>query len=179
VKTKIVLLDMDGVLANFVQAMIDTHGWDLRHDQYESWAFHQSLGMSDEQFWQPTEEPGWWLNIKPYPWAKEVVEMCGRVGKVVFCTSPSAHAACASEKVQWLRDHGLMGLREVRYQIGCHKELFAASGAVLIDDFDRNIAAFRQAGGLSITFPQPWNRMRNVDRLSHLADQLKSVMDWL
>lgn len=178
-KQKFVLLDVDGVLANFVQAIIDSHRWDITHDDYTSWGMHAFLGMSDEEFWRPTQEPGWWLNIKPYPWAREVVEMCSRVGKVVFCTSPSAHAACPSEKVQWLRNHRLMGVTEVRYQIGCHKELFANSGAVLVDDYDHNVARYRNAGGLSITFPQPWNRMRNVDPVGHLADQLKSVVDWL
>jgi len=38
------------------------------------------------------------------------------------------------------------------------KSLLARPRAVLVDDSDANVDAFRAAGGAGIVFPQPWNR---------------------
>ena len=38
------LLDVDGVLANFVQGMIDSHSLSISHDEYITWDMHRTLG---------------------------------------------------------------------------------------------------------------------------------------
>ena len=44
-----------------------------------------------------------------------------------------------------------------RYALTPQKHLLAGPNRILIDDNDRNIEAFRAAGGIGILFPQPWN----------------------
>lgn len=151
------LLDMDGVLVNFIQGMIDSHGWDIEHDDVASWNFHYSLGLTDKEFWQPSYSTDWWLNLEPYPEAKQFWTSLSWISDVVFCTSPNmADPTCASQKAMWLKKHGFTG----DYCIGPRKELLAGNG-ILIDDSENNVAKFRQAGGRAILFPRPWNRHKN------------------
>jgi 5'(3')-deoxyribonucleotidase len=159
----VILLDMDGVLANFVDGVIASLGvYEIvSHDDWASWDYHRELGFTDEQMWAPTREPGWWEALDPYPWAGELVEYLRSSGfKVVFCTSPSTDCKCPMEKVNWLRKHGLMDRNKNDYQMGPMKELNAMSGAILIDDSDTNVEKYEKAAGRAILFPQPWNRNR-------------------
>ena len=67
---KIILCDMDGVIVNFIQGMIDSHGLTISHDQYETWDYHRELGINDEEFWAPTLTTTWWsclLYTSPSP----------------------------------------------------------------------------------------------------------------
>ncbi len=153
----IFLLDVDGVLCDFVGGLIKSHGWPITHNEYTSWNHHRTFGVTDAEMWEPTNSGKWWLELEPYPWALRLVCQLQKLGEVIFCTSPSLDATCPSQKVQWLRNHGLMHSRKNDYQIGPRKELNAKSGAILIDDSDSNVTKFREHGGKAILFPQPWN----------------------
>ena len=181
-----ILCDVDGVLASFVGGLIRSHGWDIPHGGYASWNYHRELGMTDEEMWRPTREPGWWENLEPYPGAQEFVSGLRKLGHVIFCTSPGLHHACASEKIVWLRKHGFMDEFKNDYQMGPKKELNAASGAVLIDDSNLNVGKYTEAGGYAILYPQPWNDLKNLaehpDRnkvilrvLKHWSDKYQSA----
>lgn len=170
--SQIFLLDIDGVLANFVQGLIDSTGWDITHDEWSSWSHHRTLGISDNQMWHPTNLEDWWVNLNPYPWALDLVLSLKEIGQVIYCTSPSISSSCPGQKIDWLRKHGLMGNRENSYQIGPHKDLFAKSGAILIDDYDINVSKFREANGKAILFPQPWNENRELK-----GDVVKYVLE--
>lgn len=174
----VVLLDVDGVLANWVLGIIETHRLDITHDQYESWDYHKSIGMTDDQLWAPTNTGNWWLDLPIYPWAKTMLESIEAHWDVVFCTSPNLDASCPSQKVAWLRKHGLLHPRKNNYQIGPRKELNARSGAVLIDDSESNVTNFVNNGGRAILFPQPWNRFRDVrDRVDFVLENLDSLRE--
>lgn len=148
---------MDGVICNFIQGIIDTHKFDIEHDEYVKWNYHRDLGLSDEEFWKPTDRENWWLELPPYRWADTLISELSVDYSIIFCTSPSLGFHCPSEKVQWLRDYGFMRYGKANYQIGPKKELNAKSGAILIDDSDENVLKYREAGGNAILFPQPWN----------------------
>ena len=154
---QVFLLDVDGVLANFIQGIIDSHGWVMNHDQYDSWNYHRSIAISDEEFWECTYAENWWYYLNAYPWAQEIVGKLEAIGRVVFCTSPNHDASCPSQKVMWLRKHGFLGPQATNFQIGPEKELNARSGAILIDDSDANVKKYRDAGGQAFLFAQPWN----------------------
>lgn len=156
----IFLLDMDGVIADFVSGLIKLHGWPIEHGDYANWDYHREFGITDDEMWEPTYDGSFWLSLDPYPWASALIRSLRNHGEVIYCTSPSKDATCPSQKVSWLRAHGFMGINEVSYQIGKRKELNAGSGAVLIDDSDSNILKYRGAGGRAILFPQPWNENR-------------------
>lgn len=154
------LLDMDGVIANFIGGLIRSHKWPIEHRDFDSWNYHRELGVTDEEMWKPTREPGWWERLDPYPWAGKLIDELDDKGEVIFCSSPSLCDSCPSQKVTWLRNHGFMSLNSNDYQMGPRKELNALSGAVLIDDSDSNVDKYRKAGGEAVLFPQPWNENR-------------------
>ena len=167
----IILLDVDGVVCNFVGGLIASHGWPIKHEEYTSWNHHRTLGMSDEEMWRPTNDGKWWTNLQEYDWAKRLVSELRQVGEVIFCTSPSLDATCPSQKVAWLRATGLMDSSKNDYQIGSRKELNAKSGAILIDDSDSNVFKYREHGGAAVLFPQPWNRSK-----TYSGDKVDIVM---
>ena len=158
-----VLLDVDGVLANFVGGIIKSLGLSVDpHDcQVSDW--HYVLGISDEEFLAPTMESGWWERLEPYPQALQMVRSIRNETSVVFATSPTYGPACASEKVRWLIGHGFLPAQSTDYMIGPHKHLMAGRG-YLIDDSDKNVAKFRKYGGNAFLFPQPWNAMKAYSR---------------
>ncbi len=119
------LLDVDGVVCNFVDGLIATHGWPITHDEYTSWNHHRTFGVSDDAMWEPTNNGSWWIRLKPYEWAHRLVDELRKLGEVIFCTSPSLDSTCPSQKVAWLRGHSLMHQRKNDYQIGPRKELNA------------------------------------------------------
>lgn len=173
---RLILMDVDGVLANFISGLIATHGWDITHDQWTSWDHHRTLGVHDGDMWGPTEVEGWWAGLPPYRHAEDLMNMF-RDEDVVFCTSPSLHHQCASEKIDWLRKHGFMPVNKNAYMIGPRKDLLAGSGGILIDDSQSNVDRFRAAGGKAILFPQPWNvaENRRHSPLGYVSDMLDSL----
>lgn len=166
----VILLDMDGVIANFVDQVIATFGWDIKHDDYSSWAYHQQMGLTDQQFWARIDSD-FWGRIEPYPWARSLVSHLRDKGEVIFATSPNLDSETPSAKVRWLRKHGLMSPLWNDYMIGPHKHLMANKQTILIDDSDSNVEKFRAAGGNAILFPQPWN-----ERKADMADRAGRVV---
>jgi 5'(3')-deoxyribonucleotidase len=160
----IILLDMDGVLANFVSASITAAHLPIAEEDVVDWDYYKPF-CTLNQFWQRIGTlPYFWIKLEKYEWADELFKMCSLMAKTVIATSPSRCSACPSEKVNWLREQGYLTADSTDYMLGPHKELMARENTILIDDSDRNIEAFRAAGGRAITFPQKWNVNRNVTR---------------
>lgn len=154
----IVLLDMDGVLANFVGQVIRTLKLDVEHSEWKSWAHHNTLGISESQFWQATQEEGFWLDIDPYPWAHDLMDRLRKHFWVIIASSPSLDPRCSMEKKQWIRKHFPDFLME-DVVLTNHKSLMAVPGRILIDDSQRNVTDFAMEGGRGILFPAPWNEL--------------------
>lgn len=172
---KTILLDVDGVLCNFIDGIIKSKGLDITHDQWKL-NHHIHLGLTDEEFWDITRVPDWWLNLQPYPWASDLIGLFNDFFDVVYCTSPSLDSSCPSQKVEWLRRHGFMSETRNDYIIAPKKELLARPDAILIDDSFDNCDRFRLAGGKSIVFPQPWNSVRATDKVEYVVKQMKKVL---
>lgn len=173
---KTILLDVDGVLCNFIDGIIKSKGLDITHDQWHNWNHHIHLGMTDEEFWEITRVPDWWLNLQPYPWASDLIGLFNDFFDVVYCTSPSLDSSCPSQKVEWLRRHGFMSETRNDYIIAPKKELLARPDAILIDDSFNNCDRFRMAGGTAIVFPQPWNSVQATDKVEYVVQKIKKVL---
>lgn len=174
-----ILLDMDGVIANFIQAAIDATGVPLTHGQWSTWNAHWAH-MEDNEFWERiARRPSFWRDVKPYPWAKQLVEMCRAVAPVVFCSTPVTDPKCASQKIEWLRLNGFMAQDGNDYIFTHNKGLCGHSSRLLIDDGTHNIDAFTAAGGKAILFPQPWNTdqiaLTDDVRLSFVRSELDKL----
>lgn len=170
------LLDMDGVLADFVTPSLTAAGVPLGHDDCLSWNYFAPF-MTEAEFWRKIDAvEGFWDNIEPYSWASELVQMCESIAPVYFCSAPAKHPSCASAKIQWLKKHGLMEECDDNYLLTKHKWMAAGRNRVLIDDGDHNVEAFIKQGGNAITFPQPWNSSyKYAGRASNLKLMSNSI----
>lgn len=157
----IIFIDMDGVVANFVQATLDLMPEiELTHDDVTEWNYYRPF-MSDREFEQRIDacEGFWEHKIEPYPWAEcligKIYEAFGS-DRVYFCSSPNTHVNAPSGKVQWLRNHGFIAPEDSNFIITRHKYLLAGPDRWLIDDSGEHGTQFKAAGGNWYPFPQPW-----------------------
>lgn len=173
-----ILLDMDGVLANFVEAACHVHGRGLA-DLFDIWpkgeySIEGVMGLTSPVFWAGLDAAGmaFWRDMSPYPWLKELWAMLQNYGPITISSSPSHGAYSATGKVLWLRQHVEAGFTD--YMFGGAKHLLAGPGRVLVDDSDEKCQRFQAHGGHAIVFPQRWNSCHAHcgDRLGYVRDRL-------
>lgn len=172
------ILDMDGILVDFVTGMIRSHELSIHHDEWNSWHYHKTLGLTLDEFYAPATVDGWWENLPLYDWAHDLYQSVKSVAAdIIIATTPHSDDKCPSEKVRALRKHGFLDDKSVRYQIGSPKCLMAKSGYILIDDSQDNYDNFTSKGGRAILFPQPWNNNAHLigDRMRYFTEQLRSL----
>lgn len=157
IRNKFILMDMDGVICNFVGGLIESHGWSILHDDWKSYYHNRQMGIDDSVMWEPTRRENWWRELRPYPGAKKFIDAIRSILSfdIIYTTAPSNDPACESEKIHWLRDHGFMDGND--YVLTPHKYLLAGSGGILVDDSQDQVNNYRNAGGNAVLFPQPWN----------------------
>jgi len=181
---KTILLDVDGVLANWMKSACRAIGEDYsaimgRFDEVdfdsrgEHWGIEALGDIDPGELWDAIHAEGrsFWAELEPYPWAIELYEACRAEAPTYILTSPSRHHSSPAGKVEWMDRH-LGGGEPFRdFLIGSPKELCARPGSLLIDDRPRNCDRFRRAGGSAILFPTPWNH-----HCEHASDPLAFVM---
>ena len=162
----LVLIDMDGVLADFALHALAKFD---RLDVYDNWPsgkyeIDEIIGIPQDELWAELDKEGpeFWSGLPELPWATELCDLVRKkVGNFHISTSPSRAPASSMGKVHWLQQ--FFDPRFRRYMLGTHKYLMAKPSVVLIDDSDEKCKKFIEAGGHAILFPQPWNS--NYDQL--------------
>lgn len=155
-----VLLDLDGVLVNFVKGAETIHGLSGFYSDpqnHGNWHFDKASGLSGNQFWGPLGT-AFWAGL---PWmedGKAILDFLERkYGEHNICVlttgSVSNQAECIVGKVQWLNQH----LPNYKFWVGTGKEFCAHSNAILIDDKDSNVNDFLAEGGDALLVPRLWN----------------------
>jgi 5'(3')-deoxyribonucleotidase len=172
----IILIDLDGVLANFNAGAISAAGLPIRSEDVDSWDFFLPY-MSEEEFTKAIDDTMYfWDDLEVYPWAHRLVEVCRAKGEVFFCSSPGNHDEAATGKLNWLRKNGFLGPKDKNYVLTHDKWLLAGPGRVLVDDSPFQLTKFRDAGGERCTFPQPWNHTGGyTDKVGYVENFLKHV----
>lgn len=168
-----IFLDMDGVMADFVSGAIEAADLPLTHDQVTRWNFFQDF-MTSEEFWKRIHDTyEFWEGLEPYPWARELYDLCCGFDDVIFLSDSSHDDEAPSGKVKWLRRHGFLADDASNYMLGRQKGIVAVRGSVLIDDNWGNCSDWNR----SILFPQPWNTppfAAGADKLSIVHKRLRS-----
>lgn len=177
---KPILLDMDGVLADFVGGALKAHGIERFNSLHwpPQWDMATELGISDDEFWAPIHDGGaeFWRQLEPLPWAQELWDGCAALGSITISTSPSRDYESRKGKLDWLAQH-------FDANVGCYfgrdKWLMARHG-ILIDDSDANVQRFCEKGGQAVLFPRPWNALAFLARnpLEHVFHQLRLILDF-
>lgn len=171
---KTILLDMDGVLVDFVGDACAVLGVDP--SVAKSWNFFNDLGMSEPEFWSRIDKVGesFWAGVSEHEWCDELLELANSFGNVVISSAPSRSPYSSSGKVRWLKNKFGEGFRD--FMLGKHKHLMANANTILIDDNDDNVAKFSRNGGHGILFPQRWNlNARKQDRIQFVREELERI----
>ncbi len=167
-----ILLDMDGVMIDFVSAACKAFGAKPDSERMKEgfergeWNINKLFDppVSNNQFWKEINEIGesFWTNMMPLPWLTKLIhlveEYAGEDWYIV--TSPSKHPSSYSGKVWWLKER--FGQDFDRIVLTKHKHLLANRDTVLIDDKESTISKFRECNGEAILFPAPYNKHRDA-----------------
>ena len=162
-KKQQILLDMDGVIADFLGGALKVLNKDFNKnitiEQYATdfgkWETYDYYGITIDQFWESIDKtPDFWYRLQPMPWGRELYQFLQDMGDVTIVTTPNLHPDCASQKLKWL--NGYLGIKSNAVFLGARKYLMAGNG-ILIDDYYKNTESFKEAGGDAILIPSNWN----------------------
>ncbi len=87
-----ILLDCDGVLADFASAAIRIHNRPETHADIKRYDFWLDWGMTTDDFWKPIKRD-FWLSLEPYPYAVGFFEDLSEIGEITIST---AHAGTSN-----------------------------------------------------------------------------------
>jgi 5'-nucleotidase len=170
----IILVDMDGVLANFSLAcyrrwkttypekpVVELHEqkyWDICK-QYEENEVGSGALMNDVY-----HIPGFYADIEKLGDCENVLDEMEAAGYEVFiCTAPVSSADCMTDKVQWIgRVFGNKWLSRVILT----KDKTLIRGAVLIDD-KPHVTGLMTPEWTHVLFDQPYNRDIKKPRITN------------
>jgi 5'(3')-deoxyribonucleotidase len=158
------LLDLDGVLLDFVKA---AHAWYGIPYEYEDYPYEVNRwdilpsgldnGMTTEQFWNGLTK-NFWANV---PWMYDGKQILKAVEKkfgkenVAIMTCPTLSEECSAGKHLWISEN--LPDYSRRFLIGPAKQFCASPDRVLVDDGNHNVEAYRLQGGPAILVPRKWN----------------------
>jgi hypothetical protein len=161
-----VYCDMDQVLVNFLGGARRALGREFNDPclgtDKEKWALIQAI-------------TGFWINLEWMPGAMQLWERIKIYNPYILSASPHPDDApsCPEEKRIWCFQE--LGIADEYIHIVCRsekKDFAVIDGVVnlLIDDHPRNVAEWREAGGIAIhhtTIPETLDELNNFD-LSNL-----------
>jgi 5'(3')-deoxyribonucleotidase len=161
-KQPVILLDCDGVIADFVHTALkfteSRTGKKYTPSDVSKWDIFESLGHPElwNQFNLFCEVEGTCLDILPYPESLDPVAALKSKYDVVIVTSPVDAKPWMHERAVWLKQHFNIERKKVIFANEKHHVM----GDVLIDDKPSNIIGWCEANphGLGILWDQPYNR---------------------
>jgi len=158
-----ILLDVDGVLADYLAAVLPlvlaVTGRRYAHADVVQWDFAKALGLSDdetERVHALTREPGFCAGIPVLPGAPEGVRALRGHADVYFTTSPTHGLHWYYERTEWLVRHFDASVEHVLHVK--HKEVVA--GDVIVDDKPEHVVEWyrHHPGGHAVLWDQLYNR---------------------
>ena len=177
-----VLLDMDGILADFTEGISRAHGRSNPYTQenkssHGRYVMEDIWGMKPSQFWSKAEEWEFWANLPKTPEADEIVQLAvGGFGleNVAVLTAPPLSMGAVPGKRIWMKEHYPQLAKRMIFTGA--KEFVAAPGRMLIDDKDSNVDGWEDEGGDGILLPRLWNRRHF--QANDCMDVLRREFDW-
>ena len=173
---KTIYLDIDGVLANFVEGSIREHMMDdfFTWQEATHWDYFldEPWNMTREQFFKGLDCVEFWESLPLHDGANGLVALLrsyANSADLVICTTlPKESRHAATGKLLWLEKH--FGFNSNQVIFTKDKWRLANEDSILIDDNEENTRLFLQHGGSTVTVPRPWNRYRgNLMGLDHVA----------
>lgn len=153
-----IFVDLDGVLANFLQQICLQFNRDLDQLPVGEYRLERLLGMP----WTEIDATigrnhQFWASIPEYPWTRKVLPVLREYGDVFILSSPWQQSAeCHKAKLEWC--DRVLGVAMSDVILTPHKHLLSAPGRVLIDDCAENCQRWSNRGGHAVVFPCHHNR---------------------
>lgn len=172
---KTILLDLDGVLTDFVGTTLKIFGKeDLIITQED---MVPQLGVTEKEFWDTIDSIGveFWSNMAETDECNDILSLVMETGcKWIISSSPSMSPCSVIGKIKWLKKK--FGNYFHDYMIGGHKYLMANPNHILIDDFARNCSKFVNNGGKAILVPRTWNGYDYLDVVTYIKTRLSELL---
>jgi 5'(3')-deoxyribonucleotidase len=173
-----ILLDVDGVLADFAGALVDFVNLSrinpITRKSLTEWDLLKAAGASDQQeaFDRLASRPGFCGTLAVCPGAQAFVKSLQEFAEVVIVTAPYENAArWTHERLHWLKEHFAIDKRDVVFA----KRKSLVAGDLLIDDALHNVG--RNHYARSILIDQPWNQEpKDAKRYYMRADSLDHAL---
>lgn len=130
-----VLLDVDGVLADFhghaINTIPEVAAYGYTSENFPTWNVRGVLTPEEgDRAAEVFASKGWCEGIPAYPGAREGLDKLRKVAEVYFVTAPYPSEPWMWERAQWLQDH--MGATERDWVMTHAKHLCV--GDVFVDD---------------------------------------------
>lgn len=164
----VVLVDVDGVLADFHTAALRIVGEILERDVVAgprtTWDILDAFEFTDAQtaaFKQAVGRPAFCASLAPYPDAREGIAQLRTIADVYAVTAPFHSLHWVSERDWWLTEH--FGF--TRKQIVHTDAKYLVAGDVFIDDKVEHVQRWvDRRTGTAVLWAQPYNAGAFVGR---------------
>jgi hypothetical protein len=172
-----IYLDQDGVVADLMTGIEEYLGWPIDRTDY-SLSFLRRLQMtSDELF----DQLGYlfWASLPKTEDAELILSLVEPYKPILLSAHPGVDIGhCIAGKIKWLEIHMEDYVIDNRYMFSTvqGKLKLAHPGALLIDDLDENVHAWRAKGGTAILVPRPHNSRSHMNPVVTLQEDLVQVM---
>lgn len=155
-----VILDVDGVLANFAEGASLLHNRPnpfLNPNNFGNYWMEKIWGMPQQEFIEHMDYE-FWDTLPLMPDASLIVDLVIKAfGRPNICilTKPLDTIGCLEGKKSWLKRNFPMIMDN--WLFGNNKNFCSHSNSLLIDDNEKHCREFQQAGGRAFLVPAPWN----------------------
>lgn len=157
-KEKVIFVDLDGVVADWVAKAAETFDLDLEDEELRQKTIDlhdlpKAAGIKAKVFWDKVDSmgPEWWESIDVLPWGNKLYNtLKDRYGSVCFLTAPSSNPNSVHGKFKWIKKH-FDGTKD--FLLGSQKHFCAHKNAYLVDDSEKKIKKFKEAGGNAFLWP--------------------------
>lgn len=152
-----ILLDMDGVVADYVSAIHDHHGKiNIYNDPINLGVYSHLLpfNMTWEEYNKGLDYD-FWFSLDKTPEADQIVELARSYDQeIMFITHPIGEFGCYEGKLDWAHKH-FPGIPVYFAPDG--RSSLAKSNYILIDDSDKNVFEYSNNRGRAVLVPRKWN----------------------
>ena len=155
-----ILLDIDGVLANFVQGCRQFHGKDI--PEPSDFNIAKSFGMDSNSFWKPIKKSyQFWEALPLRPEGRHLISLINDMNllKNTYLLSNPVGSRGLAGRHDWIKRHYPYFLNTNKFLLGPAKGLCNDGFNIIIDDYGKNCDKFVN----SILWPQNWNDNRDVE----------------
>jgi hypothetical protein len=164
-----IFLDLDGVLTDFQKSMCALMGVKLDRDK---------VWDDSRKLWSKVDEEGekFWTEMEWQPGGKNLWEALKEYTPTIL-SSPTRHESSKTGKRKWVREN--LG-DDVKVILETKKEKYASPDAILVDDRKKNIAKWKEAGGIGVLHTDPDKTIDKVKELMSTnkeASNIKYVAD--